>query len=113
MGMNIYVQLPGCPNACAHCAHARQVHLGKFSAGWPFTFAAPLLEDGISYGRYDEWLKLAQSGPIMTEYGTSLDLDSLLLDIEKRHGTPIPSGSSDQYVSRDEEGRRWLAGEFS
>lgn len=111
MGTNIYVQLPGCPHACEHCAQARQVHLGKFSVGWPFTFAAPLLEDG-TYGRFDEWLILANSGPIADEYGAPFDIHKLLRKIEQRHDAPAPLDSGEQYIVRDDRGRRWLEGEF-
>lgn len=91
-------------------AQPTQVHLGKFSIGWPFAFRAPEMPDG-TYGRYDEWLSLAKSGQIVDEYGDRISLDQLLERIAVRHGRG-PAGQYRTDVFRDRDGREWREHEF-
>lgn len=82
MGTNYYVRVP-CENACEHCNGTKDVHLGKSSAGWAFTFRGNPDWDytDSNIGRLEPlgaWINLALSGPIRTEAGTPLEFRDLV-----------------------------------
>jgi hypothetical protein len=84
MGTNYYTRTPGCESACEHCAQSQLIHLGKTSVGWKFAFQAD--PDWPRDQAFDQWQKLAGSGPIEDEYGQPITLPELLDLIDQRRG---------------------------
>lgn len=115
MGMNFYVRLPECPNPCAHCNAGEEVHLGKSSTGWTFSFRG-YPAGGPGFGQvtdYQEWLDLARRGKIVDEHGEEKKLPTLLAMIDSKRGGKnelIGSDVIDDFI--DEYGHRFTNTEF-
>lgn len=82
MGTNYYVHTSTCKDACEHCSAAEQLHLGKSSIGWRFSFQAE--PEWPREQAYSLWLERAKSGEIRDEYGEAITLDELLALIESK-----------------------------
>ena len=82
MGTNYYIHTPSCAAACEHCAASEELHLGKSSAGWRFSFQAD--PEWPREQAYSLWLERAKAGAIKDEYGDSVTLDDLLALIEAK-----------------------------
>lgn len=87
MGCNYYAIMPGCGKACEHCAEAREIHLGKSSAGWVFLFRAQ--ENWSDTAALDEWLGiLDKSESIRDEYGATVTKEDLFCKIISKQQAP-------------------------
>jgi hypothetical protein len=83
MGTNFYVEKTseGC---CEHCTTKERIHLGKSSIGWKFSFYAD-----PSWPREDalkKWMQLSASGPLVDEYGETVNREDLLSKIIYKQG---------------------------
>ena len=114
MGTNYFVR-PQCPDPCAHCAPV-DIHLGKSSIGWAFTFRAYSAEgddtpQSVTWPVQDfaSWLKLLDLGQIVDEYGRHGTRDDLLALIEVKRGGRSSMCGSD---FRDADGNRFVIGDF-
>jgi hypothetical protein len=107
MGTNYYVRF----NHCKQCNRYEEVHIGKSSYGWTFSFHAT--EECKSY---KDWLKfLSKEGvDIFDEYDRKVSLDDFKKlvgskkDSEHNHTKEYPEGS---YL--DDEGNSMTTCEFS
>lgn len=119
MGTNYYVRTPpSCGGKCEQHCRGEEIHLGKSSAGWTFTFRAYPAPDG--YGTpeavtwpvddYASWHRLLSLGAIFDEYGSEVSAGDLLVKIEGKRG-----GRNTLYGSDfiDANGNRFVSGEFS
>lgn len=132
MGTNYYFRY----NICSCCDRYDQLHIGKSSAGWQFTFhqvdeyidsraldpKAALLGDQetrISISSYAHWKKMIQTyvvdyqtAKIYNEYGDEIEPEALYDIIDKKksgrsHGNEVRDGLLDP------EGNSFITGEFS
>jgi len=95
MGTNYYVSRPACKTPCDHCTEGREeIHLGKSSSGWEFTFRG---QSEFSPGSYlDDWITLALSGDIKDEYGTEVPFSQLWYRIMMAQSGQVPNGYENQ-----------------
>jgi hypothetical protein len=106
MGTNYYLRT----NECEHCGRFDELHIGKSSAGWTFSFQAL---PGIQ--SWQDWaLKIQEGGRIFNEYEGKIDFtDFEKLVHSKRqelhnHAREYPDGSF-----LDDEGNSFSTNEFS
>lgn len=106
MGTNYYLR----HEPCEHCGRSdEEIHLGKSSLGWTFSFRAypdadpPVID-------FASWRKQLETGTIWDEYGQQATPEDLAVLIEQKR-----SGRDDLYRDdfRDEDGNRFIPGEFS
>lgn len=117
MGTNYYVRTePSCGGKCESHCHGEEIHLGKSSAGWVFTFRAyPDPADApeavtLPVDDFASWGRLLVLGAIFDEYGSEVDAGDLLAKIEgKRGGLSTLCGSD----FLDPEGYLFCSAEFS
>lgn len=110
MGTNYYVRY----NICKECERYDEIHIGKSSAGWTFTFQAQ--EDEVTIKSYKEWLSfLSKKGvKIFDEYNRKISLQKFKELVEAKrnernnHAKQYPEGSF-----LDEKGNSFSEGEFS
>jgi len=121
MGTNFYVRTqPSCGGKCDQHCHGEDIHLGKSSAGWAFTFRgypeAPSqasCPEAVTWpvNDYASWHRLLSLGEITDEYGRPWTAEELLVKIEgKRGGRRHEHGSG---IFHDSDGNDFLAVEFS
>jgi hypothetical protein len=115
VGTNYYVRLPPCESPCAHCRGPEEVHLGKSSMGWSFTFRAwPAREEsehseiGPVVGDFAAWRRLLDLGEIRDEYGAVHSREELLDRVEAKrgglselHGSDFLDGDGNRFVQVD------------
>lgn len=120
MGTNYFIRTPpSCGGKCAHhCPGEEEIHLGKSSAGWAFTFrgypepaeASSLVTWPVT--DFGSWRRLLDLGPVYDEYGQEVTPAELLERIESKRG-----GVNDTYPELrdylDEAGNRFVPREFS
>ncbi len=107
MGTNYYLRY----NMCKCCSRYDQIHIGKSSWGWSFTFHAPdewidmrkldpkfaLAEEGSDYNlqisSYKEWKEFFEkyvteyeTAKIFDEYGTEISLEEFYKMVETKKG---------------------------
>ena len=70
MGTNYYLRL----NACSKCGHSdAEVHIGKSSMGWTFTFHATDVSSPVGQIRSEDgWRDATLRGRIFNEYGEEM-----------------------------------------
>ena len=118
MGTNYYVRTkPSCGGKCADHCHGEDIHLGKSSAGWAFTFRAypdaGQAPEAVTWPVVDaeSWMRLLDLGNIYDEYGRIMTSVELLDVIEsKLSGKNDVSGPGEVI---DASGARFIAAEFS
>ena len=121
MGTNYYVRTPpSCGGKCATHCHGEEIHLGKSSAGWAFSFRAypdPDPEFGpepVTWPVKDfaSWLRLLDLGPVYDEYSREVTREELLERIEcKRGGLNTSYPELRDFL--DDAGNRFIPREFS
>ena len=89
MGANFYVRTPpSCGGKCEQHCHGEEIHLGKSSAGWAFTFRAYPdpgdAPEAVTWpvNDYASWLRLTSLAAIFDEYGREITSDELVKRIE-------------------------------
>lgn len=118
MGINFYVTAPpSCGGKCDQHCRTEEIHLGKSSAGWAFTFRAypdpDTAPQAITWPVTDfaSWHRLLSLGAISDEYGREVSAEDLLVKIEgKRGGRHHGAGS---FAFRDADGNDFIPREFS
>lgn len=121
MGTNYYVDTaPSCGGKCTQHCRGEEIHLGKSSAGWAFTFRgypeAPAQTGGPAcvtwpVDDYASWHRLLSLGEILDEYGKPWTAEDLLVKIEgKRGGRHHGPGS---LAFQDGDGNDFIPREFS
>jgi len=84
MGTNYYHRF----NICSHCRRYDQLHIGKSSARWTFSFRGYRYsewDDGLVIVSYKDWLeRLEKGGEIFNEYGDSIPLENFRDIVENR-----------------------------
>ena len=120
MGNNFYVRTPpSCGGKCETHCHGEDIHLGKSSAGWSFTFRAyPHPEDAPevvtwSVTDFASWRKLLDLGPVYSEYGEPITRDDLLERIEVKRKPGYRHHEEGYGAFRDADGNDFIATEFS
>ena len=118
MGTNFYVRTPpSCGGKCETHCHGEDIHLGKSSAGWAFSFRAspepsPLDPEAVTWpvNDYASWHRLLSLGAVFDEYGKPWTAEELLVKIEGKRG-----GHSELYGDAfyDDAGNAFYPGEFS
>lgn len=118
MGTNYYVRTAPCENPCAHCNAPQEIHLGKSSAGWPFSFRAyrEIADTGRSEigpvaDDYASWLRLLDLGPIFDEVGLEFTRAELVDLIESKRGA-FRKGSDSAVSFHDADGNHFTAADF-
>lgn len=113
MGTNYYVRTPPSPLGLFP---GEEIHLGKSSAGWTFSFRAypdpELSPQHVTWPVRDfpSWHRLLSLGAIFDEYGREVTAEDLLVKIEGKRGGHDALYGSDY---RDPDGNRFTASEFS
>ena len=112
MGTNYFLHKPpSCGGVCAEHCHGEEIHLGKSSAGWSFTFQA-FPDTGPPVMDFASWkAQLDGPGEIRDEYGQPVTAQELLDTVESKRG-----GRSTLYPPHDfldADGNRFLKGDFS
>ena len=121
MGTNFYIRTPPtCGGQCSrHCPSEVEIHLGKSSAGWTFTFRAyPDLAEvpelvTWEVKDFESWSRLLDLGPAFDEYGRAITADELLAKIEVKRGPGHRHHEEGYGAFRDADGNDFIAGEFS
>lgn len=116
MGTNYYVKVPpSCGGKCPDHCHVSEIHLGKSSAGWTFTFRAypeARVLEGMPFPvtNFEAWRRLLDLGEVVDEYGVQTDPETLMARIESKRG-----GQNTLYPRDflDSAGNRFVSGEFS
>jgi hypothetical protein len=105
MGTNYYHRRDVCPT-CQRAAE--EVHIGKSSMGWTFSFSGT-----AGYRTWEEWRDVLRSGgEIRDEYGDAVTLAHLeRLVEEKRGGKNHAATYGDGWV--DPDGHSFSSREFS
>jgi hypothetical protein len=118
MGTNYYVRTkPSCGGKCADHCHGEDIHLGKSSAGWAFTFRAypdaGQAPEAVTWPVMDaeSWMRLLDLGNIYDEYGRIMTSVELLFLIEQKIGGKNDLCSSAEFI--DASGARFIAVSFS
>lgn len=102
MGTNYFVRTPECVNACEHCT-GKLLHLGKFSAGWAFSFRGePEWFEDIDKNPFLLWYDRVTKGSVESEYGTPVSTEEFLVNVmhsysalgNKRHADHYPGEHS-------------------
>ena len=109
---------PSCGGQLYQHFHGDEIHLGKSSAGWAFTFRAYLetppvtRHEAITWqvNDFTSWHRLLSLGAIFDEYGKPWTAGDLLVKIEGKRG-----GHSELYGDAfyDSAGNAFYPGEFS
>jgi len=105
MGTNYYLHR----NICKHCNRSDEIHIGKSSMGWTFTFHAT---DEIR--SYNQWLEiLCQNGnKIFDEYDREISLVDFGKLVESKKTEP--NNQAELHGGfLDDEGHGFNEGEFS
>jgi len=117
MGTNFYVRTPpSCGGKCETHCHGEEIHLGKSSAGWAFTFRAypdpAYAPEMVTWEvkDFEAWHRLLTLGAVFDEYGKPWTAEELLVKIEGKRG-----GHSELYGDAfyDDAGNAFYPGEFS
>ena len=120
MGTNYYVRTPpSCGGKCDQHCKGEEIHLGKSSAGWVFSFRAypepsPFENEAVTWPVNDfaSWLRLLDLGPVFDEAGCPVTVDDLLAKIEgKRGGLNHLYPELRDYL--DDAGNHFIPREFS
>ena len=117
MGTNYYVRTePSCGGKCEQHCRGEEIHLGKSSTGWAFTFRAypepepapPAVTWPVN--DYASWTRLLSLAAIFDEYGRPVAAGDLLEKIEGKRG-----GMNTLYGGDflDADGNRFCSAEFS
>lgn len=77
MGTNYYAKI----NKCKECGNSEQIHLGKSSVGWTFSFQYNGGKYYKNIKQMKEWLK---DKVIIDEYGGSIDSKKFFSMVEKK-----------------------------
>jgi hypothetical protein len=106
MGTNFYLRTDPCP----HCGRSdEEIHLGKLSIGWAFTFRArPDADPPVT--DFETWCKQLDGGTIYDEYSCEISREHLLKLIEERRGLHNQLSRNDFY---DQNGYHFAPEEFS
>lgn len=117
MGTNYYIDTPpSCGGKCDRHCHGEEVHLGKSSMGWSFTFKgypdpenAP---EAVTWPvtDYESWLKLLDLGPVRDEYHAPVSRDELLTKIQQKRGGRHHDPHAGAF--RDADGNDFTSWEF-
>jgi len=110
MGTNYYARY----SICECCGRFDEIHIGKSSAGWTFSFQAQ--EDEVTIKSYKEWLKFLSGKEITIYdgYGDEVTLEEFKDIVESKkkekhnHAKEYPEG---HFI--DEEGNSFSEGDFS
>ena len=120
MGTNYYLHQPKC-----ECCNRRenQLHIGKSSCGWTFSFRGYSEgEGGLNIRSYKEWLKfleivLEKPGyEIQDEYGNKVTLEEFSSFVDMKRKEPRNHALMFLHYGNewvDEEGHSFSGGEFS
>jgi hypothetical protein len=117
MGTNYYVHTgPSCGGKCEQHCRGEEIHLGKSSVGWAFTFRAyPPGEHAagmppFAVVDYASWERLLWLGEIRSEYGAPILREELIALVNGKRGQ-----RNDLYGDNflDPDGNRFIPGEFS
>lgn len=81
MGTNYYWRADSTPcPTCGHDPEGSEIHIGKSSAGWEFSFHGT--DEIRSWVQWQE--KIASGGAIIDEYGREIDLPTFRRTVEER-----------------------------
>lgn len=106
MGTNYYATL----NACECCKRSDQIHLGKSSGGWKFSF-----QGSEAVRDFDAWCALVRAASrIYDEYGCDMSAEQMIAHARdwqqgQSHSRLYPSSSN----WRDANGYEFTDNEFS
>jgi hypothetical protein len=105
MGTNYYLR----KNICKECARYDELHLGKSSMGWRFTFRA---HNDPHIHSTEDWKKRMKEGLIFDEYGCPVSEKEFWEIVEaKRDGKAHESYDNDSW--KDADGNDFYNREFS
>jgi hypothetical protein len=98
---NYYVRTNQCRAACEHCT-GELLHLGKFSAGWAFSFRGePEWFEHNGSNAFWHWYDRVGGGAIESEYGTPVSTADFLFDVMQSHTTPLHKSHALEYPGPD------------
>lgn len=112
MGTNYYHRI----NHCTECGRFDSLHIGKASAGWPFSFRGYTSGEYVIKS-YQDWIKhLEQGGEIYNEYGGLITLKDFEKLVKSKidatyHRTDFPADSWEDNWT-DENGHSFSGNEF-
>jgi len=124
MGTNYYLR----KNICPCCSRYDEIHIGKSSAGWSFSFHGFRKEndEGLIIISYKDWLKELQNGEIYDEYGRKVTLEEFMKLVENKKDASLNHTAycrnsdcefnrkhAEEYCWLDESGNSFQAGEWS
>ena len=119
MGTNYYVRTePSCGGKCERHCHGEEIHLGKSSAGWAFTFRAypnpEYAPEAVTWpvSDYASWHRLLSLGAVFDEYGREVSPDDLLVKIEGKRGGRHHTPQRVNGTSQDSDGNDFIDREF-
>lgn len=108
MGTNYYTK----ENECDHCGRFDEIHLGKSSMGWQFSFQ---YNGGQYYKNVEEMKVWLESKTITNEYGDKVSNEQFWTMVKKKQ-VPTNSNHASQYNCYDTEmvinGYSFSDGEF-
>ena len=106
MGTNYYYK----PNPCPTCGHGKEIHIGKSSGGWTFSFHGT-----YTIKAYSDWVSLFRSGGVIVdEYGSNKTIDEFcnLVASKSREKQNHAKVYPNDRCWLDEAGNGFCAGEF-
>lgn len=108
MGTNFYVQKDYCEN----CGRFDEIHIGKSSIGWQFTF------EGTKYKSFAEWCQILRASDIIIrdEHENVVRFTDLLLLIKQKQADITNRKHAVEYPKNnweDIEGYQFIGTDFS
>lgn len=109
MGTNYYTV----KNICEHChRHDRDLHIGKSSAGWTFSFQGYRADYHVpKIETYEQWLDMLKEERIFDEYGEEITLAELKEIVEKKRSEPNNHTTYVEIHHPDHAKNCWLDGQ--
>jgi hypothetical protein len=121
MGTNFYIEekTDDCCPCCGKALVYKQIHIGKRSAGWKFTFQ----KQPTKWESYTQFLNYVNSNKseIIDEYGRLVDFKEFCNEIEVRqkdpdllcHVTECAKTYTGYHGYKDKQGYGFVEGDFS
>lgn len=126
MGTNYYARV----NCCSHCNRYDQIHIGKSSMGWAFSFRGytkqgyfselPERFEHLTIRSFQDWKTFLENPDvnIYDEYGDQISKEDFFSLVKAKQGGKVSANEYSPYIDKstvwvDDEGNSFSSTEFS